>query len=138
LRQAEDAKDSGGTAPRSERAAKAWFGASLANRGGKNLVANVIAASPAERAGLAPGDELVALDNLKLTVANADALMRDYREGDVVTIRVFRGDELMRFPVTLKTPPEDTCYLTMAENPSQGVLARRKAWLTGKPVTGAA
>ncbi|MCI0517905.1 MAG: PDZ domain-containing protein [Woeseiaceae bacterium] len=138
LRQAEDAKDSGGTAPRSERVTKAWFGASLANRAGKNLVANVQAASPAERAGLAPGDELVALDNLKLTVANADALMRDYREGDVVTISVFRGDELMRFSVTLKTPPEDTCYLTMAENPSQAVLARRKAWLTGKPVTGAA
>lgn len=138
LRQAEDAKDSGGTAPRSDRAAKAWLGAGLANRGGKNVITNVHTASPAERAGLAPGDELVALDNLKLTVANADALLRDYRDGDAVTISVFRGDELLRFPVTLTTPPEDTCYLTLVDNPSQAVLARRKAWLSGKPVSGAA
>lgn len=134
LRQAEDAKDAGGTAPRNERVVKAWIGASLQTRSSKNLISVVHTASPAEKAGLAPGDELVALDNLKLTVANADALLRDFREGDVVTISVFRGDELLRFPVTVQTPPEDTCYLTLAENPSQAVMARRKAWLTGTPV----
>ena len=70
--------------------------------------------------------------------ANADALLRDLREGDMVTISVFRGDELLRFPVTLHTPPEDTCYLTLAENPSQAVVARRKAWLTGTAAAQAA
>jgi predicted metalloprotease with PDZ domain len=134
LRQAEDAKDAGGTAPRSERVVKAWIGASLQNRSSKNLISVVHSGSPAEKAGLAPGDELVALDNLKLTVANADALLRDFREGDLVTISVFRGDELLRFPVTVQTPPEDTCYLTLGENPSQAVMARRKAWLTGTTV----
>jgi predicted metalloprotease with PDZ domain len=132
-RHAEDAKDTGGTAPRAERAVKAWLGASLSNRSGRNVISVVHSGGPAEKAGLAPGDEIVAMDNLKFTVANADALLRDYREGDIGKVSVFRGDELLRFPVTMQAPPEDTCYLTLAENPSQAVMARRKAWLTGTP-----
>jgi predicted metalloprotease with PDZ domain len=133
LRPAEDSKDSGGNAPKAERPAGAWLGANLLNRNGKHSIATVHAGSPAEQAGLAPGDELVALDNLKFTAANADSLLRDYRKGDVVTIAVFRGDELLRFRVTLAAPPDDTCYLALAGNPSAAALARRDAWLTGKP-----
>jgi hypothetical protein len=48
---------------------------------------------------------------------------------------VFRGDELMRFRAMLAAPPEDTCYLTLAENPSAAALKRRNAWLTGKVPT---
>jgi predicted metalloprotease with PDZ domain len=132
LRAAEDSKDSGGSAPKADRPVGAWLGATLANRSGKNAISTVQTGSPAETAGLAPGDELVALDNLKLTAANADALLRDYRKDDVVTVTVFRGDELMRFRATLDTPPEDTCYLTLAGNPSAAALKRREAWLTGK------
>jgi predicted metalloprotease with PDZ domain len=102
------------------------------------VISVVHSGGPAEKAGLAPGDEIVAMDNLKFTVANADALLRDYREGDIGKVSVFRGDELLRFPVTMQAPPEDTCYLTLAENPSQAVMARRKAWLTGTPAVNAA
>jgi predicted metalloprotease with PDZ domain len=131
LRQAEDAKDAGGTGPKAERPPRAWLGATLVNRNNRNFLATVHSGSPAERAGLAPGDELVALDNLKFTAANADTLLRDFRDGEVVKISVFRGDELLRFAVTLQEPPEDTCYLTPAENPSDAAMARRKAWLGG-------
>lgn len=135
LRAAEDSKDTGGAAPKADRPAGGWLGATLASRSGRNLVSTVHSGSPAERAGLAPGDELVALDNLKLTAANADALLRDYRPDDVVTVTVFRGDELMRFRATLVAPPEDTCYLAFAANPSAAALSRRTAWLTGKVAT---
>jgi predicted metalloprotease with PDZ domain len=132
LRPAEESKDSGGNAPKAERPAGAWLGANLLNRNGKHSIATVHSGSPAELAGLASGDELVALDNLKFTAANADSLLRDYRKDDVVTIAVFRGDELLRFRTTLAAPPEDTCYLLLAENPSAAALARRTAWLTGE------
>lgn len=131
LRPAEDAKDSGGKPLRGERPTGGWLGAGLVYRNNKNSISLVHAGSPAERAGLAPGDELVALDNLKLTVANADTLLRDYREGDSVRLTVFRGDELLRFIVTLGSPPDDTCYLTLADNPSTRAESRRKAWLEG-------
>jgi predicted metalloprotease with PDZ domain len=129
LRPAEEAKDSGGTGPRGERPAGAWLGANLVMKNGRNSIAVVHAGSPAEKAGLAPGDELVAFENLKLTAGNADVLLRDYREGDTVRINVFRGDELLRFAVTLDSPPDDTCYLGFVENPAAGAEARRKAWL---------
>jgi predicted metalloprotease with PDZ domain len=131
LRPAEDAKDSGGAALRAERPAGAWLGASLIFRFGKNSISVVQSGGPAELAGLAPGDELVALDSLKFTAANADTLLRDYRQDDVVTVTVFRGDELLRFTVTLAAPPDDTCYLMLADNPSSNAEARRNAWLTG-------
>jgi predicted metalloprotease with PDZ domain len=131
LRPAEDSKDTGGVKARSDRPAGAWLGANLVTRNGRNFISLVHTGSPAEQAGLAPGDEPVALDNLKLTATNADALLRDYRDGDTVNISVFRGDELLRFGVKLVAPPEDTCYLTFADNPSVDAAARRKAWLTG-------
>ncbi|MGH8223696.1 MAG: M61 family metallopeptidase, partial [Woeseiaceae bacterium] len=131
LRPAEDGKDAGGTAARADRVGTAWLGASVTCRNGRNLVSLVQAGSPAEAAGIAPGDETVALGRLKLTAANVDALLREYRAGDAVSVSVFRGDELLRFRVVLGTPPEDTCHLTLIEDASAAVEARREAWLGG-------
>jgi predicted metalloprotease with PDZ domain len=90
----------------------------VACRNGRELVTVVHADSPAAKSGLAPGDELVALGEVRLTAVNFDARLREYHVGDRVTISVFRNDELLKFKLRLAPAPEDTCYLEITGDPS--------------------
>ena len=87
--------------------------------------------SPAEKAGIAPGDVAVALDNLRLQEKTLDLRLREHHVGDTVTISVFRDEHLMRFPVKLAAPPEDTCYLELDGEPDPRTEKMRTAWLAG-------
>ena len=86
---------------------------------------------PAELAGIAPGDEAVALDGLRLTSSNADNRLKAYRDGDELDLAVFRGDELLTTRVRLASAPLDTCYLELVEDVELDVESRRMAWLHG-------
>jgi predicted metalloprotease with PDZ domain len=85
--------------------------------------------SPAESAGIAPGDEAVALDELRLTAQNLDARLRDHRAGDTVTISAFREEALLRHRVKLGEAPEDTCYLEIDSDADSEAEKHRNAWL---------
>lgn len=108
---------------------KAWLGAVIAEQPGGHFFTVVYAGSPAEQAGLAPGDEVVALDDVRLTTATFDQRLREYHPGDRVTVTVFRRDELMRFKVRLAEAPVDTAWLSMIGDCDEAAAARRKAWL---------
>jgi predicted metalloprotease with PDZ domain len=89
----------------------------------------VHAGSPAETAGIAPGDEAVALDGLRLTADNLDSRLRDHHEGDHVTITVFRDHNLMRYRARLGSAPEDTCYLVLDPDVESAIENERDRWL---------
>lgn len=62
--------------------------------------------------GLSAGDILVAIDGLRVTdSAPVDRLLRTYQPGDIVTVHVFRRDELRAFPVKLNASPATECVL---------------------------
>ena len=129
LRAAVDAGDAGGKPAQEGSRALPWFGSSLSGNGGRATFGTVRAGSPAERAGLAPGDEAVALDGLKLDAASLTARLAEYRVGDAVTLSVFRRDELMHLNVTLTDAPLDTCYLAADDDPSADQYEARNRWL---------
>lgn len=129
LRAAKDAADTGGKPAGEGDKALPWLGASIATSG-KAAFATVRAGSPAERAGLAPGDEAVAINELKLTAQNLGVRLAEYRAGDEVTLSVFRRDELMRLKVTLEEPPLDTAYLQVDTDASAEHSAARDSWLS--------
>lgn len=129
LRQAVDGKDAGGKPARDAARSAPWLGAALSSRDGRSRFVRVHAGSPAEKAGIAPGDEAVALDGLRLTAGNIDRRLRDHREGDAVTVTVFRDHNLMRHRVTLEPAPEDTCYLLLDDEADSSVGDERKRWL---------
>jgi len=129
LRPAINGKDAGGK-PAGDAARPApWLGAELTGQNGTSRFARVHAGSPAERAGISPGDEAVALDGLRLTAANIDGRLRNHHEGDAVTITVFRDHNLMRHRVTLAPAPEDTCYLLLDDESDSSVRNERDRWL---------
>jgi hypothetical protein len=44
-------------------------------------------------------------------------------------VTVFRGDELMTLQLKWDEAPNDTCYLLLADDADEDMLARRRAWL---------
>jgi predicted metalloprotease with PDZ domain len=82
----------------------------------------------AHHAGLSAGDTLVALDDLRITASNLDALLTRYRVGDVVQLHVFRRDELMSFEVHLQPDTSPKVTLTMLDKPVSAAKLR-DTWL---------
>ncbi|KQQ32916.1 peptidase M61 [Duganella sp. Leaf126] len=56
----------------------------------------------AHLAGLSAGDLLVAVDGLRVTATNLEALLARYTVGSTVHVHAFRRDELMTFDVVLQ------------------------------------
>ena len=108
------------------KAPPVWTGLQL--RSGDTGIALVPNGSPAERAGLAAGDLLVALDGLRITSANWTKLLDTLAPERPVELHFFRGDELLQTRLVPVAPPADTWVLTLAE--VDGVkLERRRKWL---------
>ena len=131
LRPATGAQDKGGKPAGGSTPTAPWLGATLKKSGTRSVFGTVIAGSPAERAGLSPGDEAVAIDELKLTSGNLARRLAERHAGDEVTLSVFRGDQLMRLRATLSDAPEDTCYLVIDPEASDAAGEKRRAWLSG-------
>lgn len=94
-------------------------------------VVTVYSGGAAERAGLAPGDQVVALDGLKASTETLRVLLERHAPGYRIELHAFRRDELMRHTVELAAPPLDTCYLTLEGDMDAARAVRRQAWLSG-------
>ena len=129
LRAANNSKDTGGKPASGSSMPPPWLGATLKVRAGTSRFGVVHSGSPAELAGIAPGDEAVALDGLRLTAQNLDSRLRDHHAGDTVTIAAFREETLLRHRVKLAEAPEDTCYLEIDTDADGEAEKRRKDWL---------
>jgi predicted metalloprotease with PDZ domain len=127
LRQAAGSADKGGKP--SQKPAGPWLGAALVEQAGRSVFKTVVNGSPAEKAGIAPGDIAVALDGLTLTTANCDKRLRTYRDKDKLELVVFRGDELITTKIRLEDAPEDTCYLQLDKEADAEALGMQASWL---------
>lgn len=126
LRQATGAGDMGGKAADGDAAP--WLGVT-ANKAVDNVtVTSIVSFSPAESAGLSAGDQLIALDGLRLTAASWDTLINSYTVGDRARVSYFRGDVLSETDVVFGDAPTDTCYLQPSADPL--TARRRQRWLS--------
>lgn len=99
--------------------------------GGDCRLASVHEGGAAHRAGLSAGDALVAIDGLRVTASNLDALLQRYRRGDAVTVHAFRRDELMSFRAVLQPESAPQLRLQTKDKPAAGVKLRQ-AWLRAR------
>ncbi len=95
---------------------------------GDAKVAAIYDGGAGQRAGLSAGDQLVALDGIRIPAAGPDSLLTRYRENDVAQLHVFRRDELMCFALKLKIDDAPQFVLT-AEAKPVAALRKRTAWL---------
>ena len=129
VRKAEGRNDKGGKSVDAVKLPAVWLGANLAVRDGKAVFASLANGGSAERAGVSPGDELVALDGLRVDIAESDTRIRRYRPGDKSKLAVFRGDELLTLKLTWLEAPADTCYLQIDSEANAPLTEHRESWL---------
>lgn len=130
LRRAAGDKDRGGKLQDESQLPGVWLGAVLGSQAGKPVFLAVHNGGPAEKAGISPGDELVALDGLRISDAGAESRTRRYHAGDKSDLTVFRGDELMTLRLRWEEAPANTCYLLKDGEAGESTAARRAAWLS--------
>ena len=75
------------------------------------------------------GDELVALDGLKLDTGNATRRLNELLAGQTVSLSVFRREALRTFSVTASRKPYDRYLLTDAREASAEAVQLRRGWL---------
>lgn len=78
------------------------------------MVRQVFEHGPAHVAGLSAGDQLIAVNGLKVgnSEASLHALLKPYRAEQVIDLHVFRGDLLKSYRLRLAPPKKNTCHLT--------------------------
>lgn len=130
LRPAIDQNDKGGKASEGPLPSS-WLGARTSADAQGVRLDTVLDGGPAQSAGLAPGDVLIALDGLKVAAGEIDGHIGAYAPGARVEVHAFRRDELMRVELETAAPPHDTCVLGLATGIDAEIAARREAWLTG-------
>ncbi|MGF6739154.1 M61 family metallopeptidase [Paraburkholderia atlantica] len=115
-------------APDADKNGKPSLGVRL--RGGADCaLATVHEGSAAQKAGLSAGDVLIALDGLRVTGGNIDALLARYQPGAKVEVHAFRRDELRVAQVKLDGPEVARYKLTVSDRRPTARKALER-WLT--------
>ncbi len=129
LRAAAGADDRGGTPRAGGGGELLSIGVAVREREHGLELTSVLDGGVAERAGLNPGDVLIAIDRLRVTGRNLARRLARFESGERVTASVFRGDELLEVGIVLEAAPLDTCYLAVRDPAAPSAVERRRAWL---------
>jgi predicted metalloprotease with PDZ domain len=129
---AKSGDDKGGAAPDPDDApdvetrSRGWLGASFKEKGGSLEVSSVAEGSPAQQAGLAGGDEIVAADGFR---SDLKQRLGRAQPGQAMRLSLFRMDELLELPVQLVAAPRDTVTLVPDPDATAEQVAARESWL---------
>jgi len=107
--------------------ARAWIGLTLQPE--RTIVCNVVPGSPAWRAGLTFNDEIVAVEDARVTPATFAKRLADRPPGARVRIAYFRRDELREARLTLVESPERRLAVTVDPHAGARANAVRAGWL---------
>lgn len=111
-----------------------FLGLTVKQENGRNLVKTAIAGSPAQSAGVDAGDELLAINGIRVTADQLGDRLKDFNPGDTIMLSVFHSDNLLSVPVTLGEPQPTRYQVVPVENPSPMQKQLFEGWL-GMPLT---
>jgi predicted metalloprotease with PDZ domain len=98
---------------------------------GPPKIANVRINSPAEDAGLQPGDEIMGLARKGVTGANWLASLSRYKEGERIPVTVKRDRQTIKTTVTVGAPERFEYRIEELKDATPQQKALREAWLNG-------
>jgi predicted metalloprotease with PDZ domain len=107
----------------------AFTGMTLSMESGSTVVKFVETGSPAQKAGLDSGDELLALDGWRVNAEQWGDRLKDYAPGDSVEVTFFHQDELQTGTLVLQEPRPTRYQIVPVENPNPHQKEQLKAWL---------
>jgi predicted metalloprotease with PDZ domain len=91
--------------PAETRHARASIGAHTRDDAGRLMVSQVRRDTPAYAAGVNVADEIVAIDDVRVTADGLASRLEQYRPGDVVSVLIARRERLTHLSVTLAAEP---------------------------------
>ncbi|HEX7499099.1 MAG TPA: PDZ domain-containing protein [Polyangia bacterium] len=108
-----------------------WSGLVFANNGEREsaVVKNVIPDSPAWRAGLTFGDDVIAVDGTRVSAATVGKRLADGEVGQEIAITFFRRERLRKAKLRLVRNPERKWTFAMDGKATPRVKQLRARWL---------
>ena len=98
------------------------------DKSGLLTLTRVFADSAAWNAGLTTGDQIVAINGLKVTQGSLKTRLAQYKVGDKVTLSLFRRDRLVEKTLTLTAKKDKKPMIRVVKNPTHKQKAFYKAW----------
>lgn len=122
---APDDKEDGATARADVLPMRATLGLSLSGSTIRSMRADGVAWAH----GFMVGDELVALNEQRVSATNLSELLEDHAPRDTVTILYFRRDELRETTIALGAEPDGAWALKRVAEPTEAQEAAFRSWL---------
>jgi len=104
-------------------------GFSSRERNGLVTLTRVRKDSEAWAAGLNVGDQLMAINGLRVTQSQLSTVLKQHKVGDTVTLSLFRRDRLVEKTLTLANKKDKKPFVKPVKAPSDEQKAFFKAWL---------
>ena len=114
---------------RSDTEPRAGLGLRIVEKDGRTEVDAVFADGACGRVDIAPGDELLALDGFRVRESTLRDRLDERQPGDLVTLTLFRRDELRQVTVTLGTRAFDHADIVPLGEANAAQRARYEQWL---------
>lgn len=89
----------------------------------------VEANSPAGKAGVDAGDELLAIDGFRVTSETLSERLQDYRAGDAIALTIFHQEELKTVKIKLAPPQASSYQVTVMKNLTKAQKENLHSWL---------
>lgn len=107
---------------------KTWLGVETEDRSGRLVIKRVVSGSPAEQGGLQFGDEIVALDGVRIN-ADLPKRLKLYSAQDKVSVLIARRKSMQTRTVVLGTAPKSQFELQIDPDASALADKHRRDWL---------
>jgi predicted metalloprotease with PDZ domain len=121
--------DTNATAAAGNTIGRVYFGADVAQDGDRLVVRRVYAGSPAYEQGLNADDQIVALDNMRVTRDFFNARIAEKKPGDLINLTIFRADDLSTLLIKLGERREGTYRIVPLENATEAQKRVYRSWL---------
>ncbi|WP_144213779.1 M61 family metallopeptidase [Shewanella donghaensis] len=92
-------------------------------------ISNVNSKGPAWAAGIVSGDEIVAINGLKVTASGFKKRLEDFKPKDTIMVTLFNNDSLKEVKLTLAEQPKGDLAIVGVDAPTDEQKAFLKAWL---------
>ncbi len=106
-----------------------YMGIKVHTENGQEIIKFVEADSPAADGGIDAGDELLAIDGIRVASQSLSERLKDYQIDDIIQVTVFHQDELKTLPVTLAKPQHSRYELVVKDNLSATQQYNLSGWL---------
>lgn len=106
-----------------------FTGMTVKTENGREMIKFVEYGSPAQQAGLDAGDELLALNGLRVTADQWSDRLKDFAPGDAVEVAFFHQDQLCKGVLQLASPRPTNYQLVAITQPSERQQQNFEQWL---------